>query len=79
MRNVSDKSCIENQNIHFVISNFFPDIRDVLGDNVKKYSTARQATGDNIIQHMCFVCWINKATDTHSEYVILIALPWEKW
>ena len=26
MRNVSDKSCRENQNTHFVFSNFFPNI-----------------------------------------------------
>ena len=26
---------------------------------------------------MCFPCWITKATDTHSEYVILIALSWQ--
>jgi len=26
MRNVSDKSCKENQNTHFVFSNFFPKI-----------------------------------------------------
>ena len=26
MRNVSDKSCTENQNTHFVFSNFFPKI-----------------------------------------------------
>ena len=24
---------------------------------------------------MCIACWIPKAADTHSEYVILIALP----
>jgi hypothetical protein len=23
----------------------------------------------------CFACWITKATDTHSQYVILIAFP----
>jgi len=28
---------------------------------------------------MCTACWITKATDTHSEYVILIAFPWEQW
>jgi len=22
--------------------------------------------------HVCFACWMTKATDTHSEYVILI-------
>jgi hypothetical protein len=29
----------------------------------------------NIIWRMCFACWINKTTDTHSEYVTLIAFP----
>jgi hypothetical protein len=28
---------------------------------------------------MRFVCWIIKATDTHSEYVILIAFPRQQW
>jgi hypothetical protein len=32
-----------------------------------------EATDDNIIGRMRFVCWITKATDTHSEYVIFIA------
>jgi hypothetical protein len=46
-----------------------------LGDNVEKYGRVRQAIDDNIIWHMLFVCWITKATDTHLEYVILIAFP----
>jgi hypothetical protein len=29
----------------------------------------------NIIRRMRFACWITKATDTHSEYVILTAFP----
>jgi hypothetical protein len=41
---------------------------------VEKYGTAGQPTED-IIQRMCFGCWVKKATDTHSEYVTLIALP----
>jgi len=31
---------------------------------------ARQATDANIIRRMRFVCWIPKATNTPSEYVI---------
>jgi hypothetical protein len=50
-----------------------------LGDNVDKYGTVRQATDDNIIRRMRFACWITKAKNTHSEYVILIAFPWEQW
>jgi hypothetical protein len=40
---------------------------------VDKYDTDRQATDDSIIRRMRFACWITKATDTHSKYVILIA------
>jgi len=36
----------------------------------------RQATEDNIMRRMRFTCWITKATDTHSEYVILLVLDW---
>jgi hypothetical protein len=31
------------------------------------------------IQRTLFACWITKATDAHSEYVILIALCRQKW
>ena len=27
----------------------------------------------------CIVCWIPKATNSHSEYVILIAFPLQQW
>ena len=34
------------------------------------------ATHENIIEEtMRFACWITQAADTHSEYVIPIALP----
>jgi hypothetical protein len=49
-----------------------------LWDNVGKYGTARQATDDNIIRRMRFACWITKATDARSEYVILISVPRQK-
>jgi hypothetical protein len=42
---------------------------------VEKYGRARQTTDDNIIRRMRFAYWITKATDTHSEYVILIVFP----
>jgi hypothetical protein len=46
---------------------------------VEKHSTTRQATDDNVIWRMRFACWITKATDIHSEYVILIAFPRQQW
>ena len=42
---------------------------------MQKYCTAGQATDDNTIRPMRIVCWIIKATDTHSEYAILTAFP----
>jgi hypothetical protein len=34
---------------------------------------------DNIRRRMRFACWITKATDTHSESVILIAFSRQQW
>ena len=50
-----------------------------LTEMVEKYDRARQATDNNIQRHMQFTCWINKVTDTQSEYVILIDFPWPQW
>jgi hypothetical protein len=56
---------------------FSPRKLDLLSDNVENYGTARQATDDNIMRRMRLACWITKAVDTHSEYVIIIAFPWQ--
>ena len=37
------------------------------------------ATDEGIIWRMRIACWIPKATETDSEYVILIALPQQQW
>jgi hypothetical protein len=46
---------------------------------VEKYVRARQATDDKIIRRMRYACWVTKATDIHSEYEILTALPLQQW
>jgi hypothetical protein len=80
MRTVSDKSCRENQNTHFMFHNFFFLLKPCrLWDNVEKYGTARRGTEDNITRRMRSECWILKATNTHSEYVILIAFQQHQW
>jgi len=40
MRNVSDESCRENQNTHFISNNFYPKIMQFMGQ-CEKYGTAR--------------------------------------
>jgi len=73
MRNVSDKTCIENQNTYFVFSNFFfLENYSVLW---KKCGRVGQVTDDNVIRSLHFACCVPKATNAHSEYVILIAFP----
>jgi hypothetical protein len=45
---------------------------------VENYGRVRQAMDDNIMQCMHFACLTAEA-DTHAEYVILIAFPWQQW
>jgi hypothetical protein len=42
-----------------------------LRDNALKYGTAEQATDNDIVRRMRFVCWINNAIDMHPEYVTI--------
>ena len=46
---------------------------------MEKYCRGGQATDDDIILRMRFACWITKATDTHSAYVIHTAFPRLQW
>ena len=71
-RKVSNKSCRENQNTDFGFSNFFSGKSYRLCENSEKWCRVRQATDDDIVRRMRIACWIIKATDTHSEYVILL-------
>ena len=48
-------------------------------NNMEKYGRARQATDDNIIPRMRCACWIPNATNTHSEYVLLLVFPLQQW
>jgi len=49
-----------------------------LSDNVEKFGTDWQAADDNLAHALC-VLWITKATNTHSECVMLIAFPRQEW
>ena len=63
MRNISDKSCRENQNTHFIFNNFFFEtgaFYDIM------YSRAWQATDDDMAH-----AHLTLATNTHSECVIV--------
>jgi len=46
---------------------------------VERYCIAGHATDDSVIKRMRFACLRIKATDTRSEYVILLAFPLQQW
>jgi len=50
-----------------------------LWDNLEKYCRTGQATDDNITRLMHFGCFVTKATDAHSEYVIRISFSRPQW
>ena len=73
MGNISGKNYRENQNTHFVFSNFF-------FDNLAVYekmwgNTVERGRPQMTIWLMRIACWIPKATNTHTGCVILIAFP----
>jgi hypothetical protein len=78
MRTFSDKNCRENQNTHFVFSNIFflqnRAVYEIMWKNMVERGRSKLT-----IWRMRIACWIPKATNTHSKYVILIAFPLQQW
>jgi hypothetical protein len=71
MRNISHKSCRENQNTYFTFNNFFYKnhaIYDIMWKNMVEPDRPRMTVKYGPV---CCACWITRATDTLSEYVIL--------
>jgi hypothetical protein len=67
MRNVSDKSYIENQNTPVVFSNFFSENRafcEIIWKNILERGRPHMT-----IWRMRIVCWIFKETNTHTQFV----------
>ena len=64
---------VEKIKTHILCSSFFSPRKSCrLRDNVEKCGRARQTTDDDIMWRIRFACWRTKATNTHSEYVILL-------
>jgi hypothetical protein len=77
MRNLSDESCRENQNTHFTFNNsifFFFALYEITAKNIVELGRPKITT-----RRMRIVCWITKATNTPSEYVIIIDFPRQQW
>ena len=76
MKNVTDKSCRKNQNTHFMFNNFFFNCA-VYG--ITRKNIAELDLPEMTIWRMHIACWIPKATNTPSEYVIITAIPRQQW
>ena len=77
MRDVADESCREYQNtVSCTITFFFENLAfyEVMWKNTVELSRPHMT-----IWHMRIACWVHKATNTHSEYVILIAFLRQQW
>jgi len=79
MRNVPDKSCRRNQSTHFVFNKglFFFENRALY--QIMWNNTVERRKPHMTIWRMRIACSIPKAIDTHSEYVILVAFPLQRW
>jgi len=63
----------KNQTTYLIFNNFFSEncfFRELTWKNIVEPDRLQMT-----IWRVRTPCWINKAADTHSEYVILIALP----
>ena len=67
-------SCIENKNTHFMFNNFFFKPCRLWRIWKKCWAGTPQMT----VWSMRIAWWIPMATNTHSEYVILIAFPMQQ-
>jgi hypothetical protein len=76
MRNVSDKSCKENQNILFAVN---PPKRNCTIDEIMWKNVVEKDRSQMAVWSVCIACWIPKPTNTHLEYVIFVALPLQQW
>ena len=72
MRNGSDKSCRDNQNTYFMFSNFLFENHAVY--EIKWKNIIDLGRPPTTPWRMRNLCWIPEATNTSSEYVIIIII-----
>ena len=79
IKNDSDKICRENRNTHFAFNNFF-FFFESRGVYEKTWRNTVEPDRPQItVWLLQIVCWIPKAINTHSHYIIIIAFPLQKW
>jgi hypothetical protein len=76
MRNVSEKVVreIKTYNIGSIIFSENSDINEIMW---KEYGRTNRS--QMTIWNICIACWVPNNTNTHTEYVILIAVQRQHW
>jgi len=69
MRNVSNKTCRENQNTHFLFNDFFLNRAPVIQPDRPHLTILRI--------HIAY--WTTKGRNTHSDYVTIIVFALQKY
>jgi len=77
MRNVSGRSCRENQNT-FYFQLLFLSFENRAVYEIMWKNTVERGRPQMTIRPMCIACWIPKSANTHSEYVTVIVFPIEQ-
>ena len=78
MKNLSCRICRQNQNTHFMFSNFFSLSK--IAPFMRMWRNIVETGGLQMtIWRIRIACWMPRATNTYSEYVIHIALPLQQW
>ena len=77
MRKVSEKSCRVNQNTHFMFS--IPPPENLTVYEIMWKNMVESCRPQTTVRRMRIECRITEATNTHSQYVILIAFPLQQW
>jgi hypothetical protein len=80
MRN-SQTTVVEKITTHILcsVALFFPRKPCRLWDCLEKYDRDRQATDDSLIRHRPITSPMNKDTNTHSDYAVLLTFPRKHW
>jgi len=78
MRNVSENICRENQNTHFIFSNFFFPLENLAVYEKMWKNIVKPGRSQMTVWRMRIAWWIPKAANRLSEYVTLTAFP-QQW
>ena len=77
IKSFSDKIFRENEDIHYLLNIFFPSEIGAVCEIMLR-NMVQPDRPQTTIRHMRISCWLPKAADIQTKYIILIVLPRQK-